>query len=172
VLSQLSDLLSFCFCRLRKAVKQLLQEAHAASQAAGQALDASLAAKLGSTKLLKDELAAQVCLVGWLSSRFVLPALLMWQATCTVTFTYLLPAAAHVFCLLLLLLMMLRPSLGTAAQQCPGGACPRNTAEGQPAYVSAREAVSALPSSTTTSSSVLPPSDTAELNSQPSRHHV
>ncbi|WIA30743.1 hypothetical protein OEZ86_000809 [Tetradesmus obliquus] len=46
--------------RLRKAVKQLLQEAHAASQAAGQALNASLAAKLGSTKLLKDELAAQL----------------------------------------------------------------------------------------------------------------
>jgi hypothetical protein len=50
----------YCCRRLRKAVKQLLQEAHAASQSAGQALDASLAAKLGSTKLLKDELAAQV----------------------------------------------------------------------------------------------------------------
>jgi hypothetical protein len=49
-----------CCCRLRKAVKQLLQEAHAASQAAGQAFDSSLAAKLGSTKLLKGELAAQV----------------------------------------------------------------------------------------------------------------
>lgn len=41
-------------------MKQLLQEAHAASQAAGQALDASLATKLSSTKLLRDELTAQV----------------------------------------------------------------------------------------------------------------
>lgn len=74
--------LSLCSCRLRKAVKQLLQEAHAASQAAGQALDASLAAKLGSTKLLKDELAAQVSLLCWHCSSCTTPILLLEQATC------------------------------------------------------------------------------------------
>jgi hypothetical protein len=63
--------------RLRKAVKQLLQEAHAATQSAGQALDASLAAKLGSTKMLKDELAAQVRCIP-VSVWWAVPVLLLW----------------------------------------------------------------------------------------------
>lgn len=41
-------------------MKQLLQEAHAASQAAAAEVDAALAGKLSATRGLRDELAAEL----------------------------------------------------------------------------------------------------------------
>jgi hypothetical protein len=55
--------LLWCCIRLRKAVKQMLRECLAASQAASMQVDAAMASKLASTGELQDQLSAQLQIV-------------------------------------------------------------------------------------------------------------